>query len=84
MTSIDIMARSRIQRGVHHLHNLGPKATSEFLADVANRIGGLPAIVGLLEEYQQRALPSQTVRQTRRRRPSLRESSVTMSCVVRV
>lgn len=55
---LDTMARQRIQRGVEHLHQLGPRATSEFLADVANRIGGLPAIVGLLEEYQRRGLPA--------------------------
>lgn len=54
MIPLDTMARHRIQRGVEHLHRLGSRATSEFLADVATRIGGLPAIVGLLEEYQRR------------------------------
>lgn len=56
MIPLDTLARLRIQRGVEHLHHLGSRATSEFLADIASRIGGLPAIVGLLEDYQRRDL----------------------------
>lgn len=42
----------RLQRGAEHLQRLPPRVTAEFLADLASRIGGLPAILGLLEEYQ--------------------------------
>lgn len=42
----------RLQRGVEHLHQLGPRATAELMTELTARIGGLPAILGLLEEYQ--------------------------------
>ena len=42
----------RLKPGVEHLHTLGPRATAEMLADLAIRIGGMPAILGLLAEYQ--------------------------------
>jgi hypothetical protein len=42
----------RLKPGVEHLHTLGPRVTAEMLADLASRIGGLPAILGLLAEYQ--------------------------------
>jgi hypothetical protein len=49
--------RVRLQRGAEHLHNLGPRATAEFLAEVAGAIGGMPAILGRLNEYQRRLTP---------------------------
>jgi hypothetical protein len=82
MVRIDTLARARIHRGVQHLHTLGPNATGEFLADVADRIGGLPAIVGLLEEYQQRAVVARKVRRTGKRKAPAAAASVTVSCVV--
>jgi hypothetical protein len=42
----------RLQHGAEHLHALGARATAEFLAELADRIGGLPAIHGLLHEYR--------------------------------
>ncbi len=42
----------RIQRKVEHLHALGARATGEFLTELAARIGGAPAILSLLNEYQ--------------------------------
>ncbi len=42
----------RLKPGVEHLHSLGSRVTAEMLAELANRIGGLPAILGLLAEYQ--------------------------------
>ncbi len=47
----------RLQRGAEHLHTLGPRATAEFLAEVAAAIGGMPAILGRLNEYQRRLNP---------------------------
>jgi hypothetical protein len=49
--------RLRLQRGAEHLHSLGARAQAEFLAEVGDRIGGMPAIMGLLTEYQQRLSP---------------------------
>jgi hypothetical protein len=54
---LDHLDRLRLQRGVEHLHALGPRAQAEFLAEVGHRIGGLPAIMGLLTEYEQRLSP---------------------------
>jgi hypothetical protein len=48
----DHFTAARLQRGAEHLHKLGPRATAELLAEVGNRIGGIPAIIGLLTEYQ--------------------------------
>jgi hypothetical protein len=57
MIYLDPLSRLRLQRGAEHLHALGPRATAELLAEVADRIGGMPAIMGLLTEYQQRLSP---------------------------
>ena len=58
MVHLDTLARLRLQRGAEHLHQLGDRATAEFLAEIADRIGGLPAILTLLSDYQQRLSPS--------------------------
>jgi hypothetical protein len=47
----------RLQRGAEHLHCLGPRATAEFLADIANQLGGMPCVLRLLAEYQRRLSP---------------------------
>jgi hypothetical protein len=47
----------RLQRGADHLHKLGPRATAEFLAELASRIGGGPAISALLYEFERRLTP---------------------------
>ena len=54
---MDMLARLRLQRGAEHLHNLGPRATAEFLAELAAEIGGWPAMMGMLAEYQRRLSP---------------------------
>jgi hypothetical protein len=54
---LDTLDRLRLQRGVEHLHQLGPRATAELLAEVAHRIGGMPCIIGLLGEYERRLSP---------------------------
>lgn len=46
--------RVRIERGAYLLHRLGPVATAELLAEVADRIGGLQCIFGCLAEFEQR------------------------------
>ena len=44
--------RARLDRGAEHLHHLGPRALAEMLAQLAARIGGGPAILGVLAEYE--------------------------------
>jgi hypothetical protein len=51
------ITRLRLQRGAEHLHACGPRVTAELLAEVADRIGGMPAILTLLGEYQERLSP---------------------------
>jgi hypothetical protein len=48
----DIFVAVRLERGAEHLHKLGARATAELLAELGNRIGGMPAIIGLLTEYE--------------------------------
>ncbi len=48
MTALDTL---RLERGAAHLCRLGERATAEFLVELARRIGGEPAIYGLLAEY---------------------------------
>jgi hypothetical protein len=57
MSFLKPLDQLRLQRGVEHLHALGPRATAELLAEVGARIGGMPCILGLLGEYQQRLSP---------------------------
>jgi hypothetical protein len=58
MVHLQPLDRLRLERGVLHLHNLGPRAEAEFLAELAGKIGGLPAILGLLAEYQAKLSPA--------------------------
>jgi hypothetical protein len=58
MIFLDPLTRLRLQRNAEHLHTLGPRATAEFIAELSDRIGGLPAALGLLEEYRTRLSPS--------------------------
>jgi hypothetical protein len=61
MIHLQPVDRMRLERGAEHLHALGARAQAEFLAELAARIGGLPATLGLLAEYQARLSPA-TVR----------------------
>jgi hypothetical protein len=54
---LDPFVARRMQRGCEHLHELGARATAELLAETGVRIGGLPAILGLLGEYERRLTP---------------------------
>ena len=53
----DPLTELRLQRGAEYLHRLGPRATAELLSEVAYRIGGMPCVLGLLEEYQHQIAP---------------------------
>jgi hypothetical protein len=55
MPTLDPLDQIRLQRGAAHLHCLGPRATFEFLLELAEKIGGLPATIGLLIEYQRKS-----------------------------
>ena len=48
----------RLERGAQHLHRLGAPAIAELLAEVGDRIGGIPCIVSLLAEYERRVTPN--------------------------
>jgi hypothetical protein len=56
MTDLSIIAR--LERGAEHLHRLGAPAIAELLAEVGDRIGGIPCIVSLLAEYERRITPN--------------------------
>jgi hypothetical protein len=52
MVNLHPLDRLRLQRGVEHLHPLGPRVTAEFLAAVGDATGGMPAILELLAQYR--------------------------------
>ena len=52
-----------------HLHTIGPRAVAEFLAELADRIGGGPAICGLLAEYRNQQTPAMIAAAGARRMP---------------
>jgi hypothetical protein len=64
-TMFDTLTRSHLQAGAHHLHTLGPDAVAAFIQDLAMRIGGLPAAVGLLAEYSAQRQPNKIGRSSR-------------------
>lgn len=55
MSRLDLQ---RLERGATHLHQLGPRAVAGFLGDLAARIGGGPAALALLAEYEMRLTPA--------------------------
>jgi hypothetical protein len=57
-TRLDLFTSQRLQRGSEHIAQLGPRALSEFLLELAGQIGGLPATLALLAEYERRLTPS--------------------------
>ena len=52
MHNIPPAARPQFEQSIRHLHALGPRATAEAIAEIAARIGGLPAITAILNEYR--------------------------------
>jgi hypothetical protein len=55
--SLDPWTALRLQRGSAHLVHLGPRAVAEYLSQLADQIGGLPAALALLAEYENRLTP---------------------------
>ena len=55
--TFDPSTRLPFQRGPEHLHHLGPRATAELLAAIADEIGGNSAIIELLAEFERRITP---------------------------
>lgn len=56
--SFSHLDRARLDRGAEHLTRLGSRALAEFLAELAGAIGGQPAILKLLAEYQNKLNPA--------------------------
>jgi hypothetical protein len=54
---LDQLTQGRLQRGAEHRHRIGARATAELLAEVGDRIGGMPCILGLLAEYEWHLTP---------------------------
>lgn len=52
MVHLHPLDRLRLERGAEHLHALGARTQAEFLAELAQRIGGMPACLALLAEYE--------------------------------
>ena len=55
---MDHLTAVRLQRGAEHLHQLGARAIAEAFAEIGNRIGGMPCILSLLTEYENRLSPA--------------------------
>ena len=49
---MNYLDRLRLDRGAEHLHGLDARAMSEALATLAARIGGVPALLTVLAEYE--------------------------------
>lgn len=57
MYYLDPFTRHTLERGSAHLRRLGDRAIAEFLAEISARIGGLPAVLQVLSEYEERLTP---------------------------
>ncbi len=55
---IQPLGRLRLERGLAHLDRLGPRAKAEFWIEFAGRVGTMPAMLGLLAEWEQRLTPA--------------------------
>jgi hypothetical protein len=58
MPNITPNDRMRLDRGAQHLNKLGSRALAEFLVELSATIGGMPATLRLLAEYQNRLDPT--------------------------
>ncbi len=76
MPNISPLERMRLDRGAEHLHCLGARATAEFLLELSATIGGQPAILRLLAEYQNKLNPTLLHAAGGRRFPTLRPRAV--------
>jgi hypothetical protein len=57
MVYLDPFTRRRLERGAEYLEHAGRRVIGEFLAEIAADIGGMPCILGRLNQYQQRISP---------------------------
>jgi hypothetical protein len=57
MHFLDSLDRLRLQCGSEHLVRLGPRVLAEFLTEVSTRVGGMPATLSALAEYERRLSP---------------------------
>ena len=44
--------RLRLQRGAEHVQQLGPRATVELLVEIADRVGGVSAVLAALASFE--------------------------------
>jgi len=49
--------RARLDRGAEHLIQLGPRALTEFLLELDSIVGGMPATLRLMAQYQAQLSP---------------------------
>lgn len=54
---LSFLDRARLDRGAEHLNRLGSRALAEFLMQLSATIGGQPAILRLLADYEDRLDP---------------------------
>ena len=73
---IDPFTALRLERGTQHLYSLGPRAVVGFLQELTARIGGMPATIGLLTEYERRLTPKMIVAAGGDRFPTRRPMAV--------
>lgn len=57
MPNITPTDRMRLDRGAEHLNKLGARALVEFLLELSATIGGMPAVLWLLADYEHRLNP---------------------------
>jgi hypothetical protein len=57
MVFLNPLDRLRLQRGAEYLHQLGPRATAELLAEAGDHFAGIPWLLDLLAEYERRLTP---------------------------
>jgi hypothetical protein len=51
MISLDLRSRYRLEDGSRHLHELGPRAIGEFLAEIAAARDDLASLLDRLDRY---------------------------------
>ena len=57
MIRLDPLDQLRLQRLAEHLHRCGARTIAEAFAEIGRRIGGMPAILTVLGEFEERLSP---------------------------
>jgi hypothetical protein len=55
---IDPLVQYEFERRIARLHPRGPRAICEYVLELSNRIGGRPAALRLLREFDERLAPA--------------------------